>query len=330
MHQMATSPGSTAELGIYDKLKLTGLPISRFKINTSTISSGLLTVVCHLPPRWETMDVMLNLDGITLNLHSCAHLQSLIEGKRLKGDSLPGNFCIEPRQQTFRYAWESDEELVAVKLSPLPSLFQRTIAEISSIDPEQVRLIGTFNHRDPLLEHLARALSAEVETGGLFGLPYHEALAHTLILHLLRHYSSIHPCLPDPQGHLSQQQIRKVRDYIYDHLDQEVSLAEMAALLNLSISHFSHLFKETTGLSPYQYVIQCRIERAKHLLLDPALSIADVAQRVGFTDQSHLHRHFRRILGSTPARLREELMRKQEYTITAAEYTIQQPQEVLH
>lgn len=84
----------------------------------------------------------------------------------------------------------------------------------------------------------------------------------------------------------------------------------MAACLNLSTSYFTRLFKETTGLSPYQYVIQCRVECARHLLCDLNLTVAEVAQRVGFTDQSHLHHHFKRSLGVTPAYLRGEMVKK--------------------
>ena len=68
----------------------------------------------------------------------------------------------------------------------------------------------------------------------------------------------------------------------------------------MSPHYFSRLFKQTTGISPHQYVISCPIERAKDLLKQGKLSIAEIAKEVGFVDQSHLHRYFKRLVGITP------------------------------
>jgi AraC family transcriptional regulator len=68
----------------------------------------------------------------------------------------------------------------------------------------------------------------------------------------------------------------------------------------MSPHYFSRLFKKTTGFTPHQYVINCRIEKAKDLLKKGKLSIAEIAKEVGFVDQSHLHRYFKRKVGITP------------------------------
>ena len=74
----------------------------------------------------------------------------------------------------------------------------------------------------------------------------------------------------------------------------------------MSPTYFSRLFKETTGITPHQYVIRCRIDRAKNLLQQGKLSIAEIAKEVGFVDQSHLHRHFKRLVGVTPKKYLQE------------------------
>ncbi len=79
-----------------------------------------------------------------------------------------------------------------------------------------------------------------------------------------------------------------------------MSLKELAAIVQMSAHYFSQLFKQSTGITPHQYVIHCRIERAKELLMQRKLTIADVAKVVGFVDQSHFHRHFKRLVGITP------------------------------
>ncbi|HEX7735492.1 MAG TPA: AraC family transcriptional regulator [Ktedonobacteraceae bacterium] len=150
------------------------------------------------------------------------------------------------------------------------------------------------------------AVKAELENGGLFGQPYSEALSQALVLHFLRHYASLPVQITSHARRLSQQQICRVHDYIHDHMEQGISLADMASTLGVSISYFTRLFKEATGLSPHQYVIQCRVEFAKHLLLGSQMSIAEVALRAGFSDQSHLYRHLKRCMGITPKDLRHQ------------------------
>jgi AraC family transcriptional regulator len=89
-------------------------------------------------------------------------------------------------------------------------------------------------------------------------------------------------------------------DYINNHLDQNLGLEELAAIAQLSQYHFSRTFKRSTGMSPHQYVIQQRVERAKLLLREKKMSICEVAIACGFTHQSHLNRHFKRLTGVTP------------------------------
>ena len=89
-----------------------------------------------------------------------------------------------------------------------------------------------------------------------------------------------------------------------ENLAGDLSLAEIAGAANMSPYHFSRLFKESVGSPPHRYVVARRVERAKDLLLGTDLPIAEVAREVGFSGQSHLHFHVKRLLGATPASLR--------------------------
>ncbi len=98
--------------------------------------------------------------------------------------------------------------------------------------------------------------------------------------------------------------MREVTEYIEAHLDRNLALAELAAVAGRSPRHFARLFRAASGLSPHQYVVRRRVERAKLLLTTTDLALARIAVDVGFADPSHLAAHFRRLVGVSPARYR--------------------------
>ena len=107
-----------------------------------------------------------------------------------------------------------------------------------------------------------------------------------------------------PSG-LSARRLEAILGYIGEHLHAALTLRDLAAVVHLSPYHFARRFKESTGLPPHRYIIARRIERAKQLLRGgDELSLAQVAARVGFWDQGHFTRHFKRLVGVTPRRFR--------------------------
>jgi AraC family transcriptional regulator len=151
------------------------------------------------------------------------------------------------------------------------------------------------------VQQIGLALKADVEaqypTGRMFG----EALATGLVIHLLRQYSVWRPQLAsDDKGRLSESQLQRVFDYIHNHLDQDVALEDIANVLSLSQYHFCRLFKQATGVTPYQYLTQRRIERAKKLLLTTKLTITEIAFAVGLSNHSSFTRLFRQYVGVSP------------------------------
>jgi transcriptional regulator GlxA family with amidase domain len=109
---------------------------------------------------------------------------------------------------------------------------------------------------------------------------------------------------PQAHGGLSAGAIRRVREHIDAHLGNSMDLAMLAAVAGLSIHHFARGFKQSTGVTPHHYLTQKRVERAQDMLVHTALSLSEIAYAVGFSDQSHLARHFRQMLGITPGQFR--------------------------
>jgi AraC family transcriptional regulator len=106
---------------------------------------------------------------------------------------------------------------------------------------------------------------------------------------------------------LSQRSLQQAIAYINEHLAGELSIAEIADEIDMSQYYFSRLFKESTGLSPYQYVISQRIKKAQTLLKTTSLSILEIATQVGFSNQNQLTIQFRKSIGTTPSNYRKQL-----------------------
>lgn len=178
-------------------------------------------------------------------------------------------------------------------------LVTRTALEHCRKGGDYVELVPCYAFFDPLVQHICLSLLEEIKTGSPLGPLYADTMAQALAVHLLRHYASSK--LPAPGSFsLPTSRLKLIQSYIRENMQRRISLAELAALSGLSAYHFARAFKERTGQPPHQYLICCRVERAKELLLQGNLTLAQVAQEVGFSDQSHLNRHVKRVLGVLP------------------------------
>ena len=104
-------------------------------------------------------------------------------------------------------------------------------------------------------------------------------------------------------------QLRLAKSYIEEYFRREISLAELANLTHLSQSRFARGFRISTGIPPYSWALRRRVEAAEHLLASTNIALSEIAVRVGFADQSHLTKAFRRALGTTPAAWRRDMKR---------------------
>lgn len=206
-----------------------------------------------------------------------------------------GDVTIIPAQVTNWAIWEKECHFILLQFHS--TIFEQYASEW--IPGSGIELMPSFSRSDPLIYGIGWALKTELETNGLEGSLYIDSLTTTLVNHLLQHYSTQKKSSPLTSQGLSKRQLKQVIEYVDQHLDQNLTLAALAAIAHMSPSYFSALFKQSTGLAPHQYVIQCRINRAKQLLLQ-GMSVAEVALNLGFSHQSHLSRHFKRLVGVTP------------------------------
>ena len=219
-------------------------------------------------------------------------------GTDFKRDEVVEGSCVIVPANTSQYA-EWDKESGALMMAIDPQAFAQTIYEV--VDPDTIELLPLFATPDPFLYQIGISLKSALTKQSKTSRLYAETLVNTLTLHLLENYcttcSSLHECI---SGQLPRYKSQRVIDYIDAYLDRDLSLKELSSLVQMSPHYFSQLFKASTGTTPHQYVIHCRVERAKKLIGQNKLSLAEIATQVGFADQSHLHRHFKKLVGVTP------------------------------
>lgn len=196
----------------------------------------------------------------------------------------------------FLDTWEEFDASESIVIGLAPSLLQRAADDIG-LDAARIGLEPRFQFRDPQIEHIAWALEAERRNGAPNGKLYAESLGLGLAVHLLGRYKS---STAIKRG-LSRVQLRRVSAYIENNIDEDLSLAALAQIANLSTSHFKTMFKRSTGLAVHEYVIRRRVERAKQMLTRGDLPASQVAAAAGFSHQSHMARAMRRVLGVTPS-----------------------------
>jgi AraC family transcriptional regulator len=198
--------------------------------------------------------------------------------------------------------WQLQREEVRHLHLYLGAAFVGGVAAEAGLNPDRVEIAPSIGLRDPRFEQIGLAFLSELRSGGLGGRLYAESLATLLAVQLLRQSSS-----PPPErraARLAPRELRAAAEYVEEHLGGDLSLAAIGAAVGLSPYHFARLFRETTGLSPHQYVIRRRSERARLLLATTDRSPTDVAAEVGFANGSHLAAHLRRLYGVTPRALR--------------------------
>jgi AraC family transcriptional regulator len=154
---------------------------------------------------------------------------------------------------------------------------------------------------DPALWTLADAMVRELDHPGLGSRLCVESLELGLIVQLLRRCWPSTRATATSTGNLPAFKLRVAIDFIKANLANDISLASLASTVSMSSYHFSKLFKRSTGRSPHRFVLEQRVEKAKLLLEEGDLSIAQTALSTGFASQSHLTAVFHRLVGLTPA-----------------------------
>ena len=219
----------------------------------------------------------------------------------------PGEIIVVPAGMALRWSQRGSVDNEALHLYLHPN-FLRTTAESIDFDYSQIRLAEQFGIRDEHLQHIALSLLCEMKEPNVIGRVYAESLARVLAMQIVRRYSYLKE-LHASRGGMAPRKLRRAIEFINENLDKEqtVALAAVAEAVQMSYFHFSRAFKQSTGVSPNAYMTEQRIDRAKKLLTETELPIADIALRTGFASQSHFTTTFRKLVWTTPKAFRKML-----------------------
>jgi len=160
---------------------------------------------------------------------------------------------------------------------------------------------------DSTLRRLMEILLSEKQARFQSGYFFLDSVTTTLASYLLRHYSASSAVLESSTGGLAPSVLRRSIEFIQSHLEGDLRLSDLANEAKISSSHFIRSFRQSTGKTPYQFLLHQRVERAQSLMRDHGTPLTQVALASGFADQHHLARVFRRITGVTPSTYRRSL-----------------------
>jgi AraC family transcriptional regulator len=192
-----------------------------------------------------------------------------------------------------------------IKIQQSPDIYDKLTSDM--VRGGAVHLGPRAAFSDLLVSQIVLTIANEIE-GGFLDYILADALNTALAAQITRRFVDEPSAITlAPSNGLSRERLQRVRDYIEAHLDDRLTLTDLAEVACLSPYHFSRSFKLAVGVGPQRYVMRRRLDRAKTLLRRSRKPLAVIAQEAGFADQSHLSSIFRREMGVTPGRFRAAL-----------------------
>ena len=250
-------------------------------------------------------------DLVAIVLHPPEREDGQFGADRVTHRGCRGSVNVLPAGMPYTYSCEGERETLHLSISsssassPTSATSRFTATHSDEEDTGRTpSLRPLFAAADPLIVSIGTALLSEATAASRDRL-YGESMATALRAHLVRHYGVAGTAAATPPSSaMTRPQMQRVLDFIESHLADSLGLGELAQIAGMSQTRFLSGFKRTTGVSPHRYLMNRRVERAKVLLVDPELSLHEVAARLGYSEQASFSRVFRRIAQLTPGAYR--------------------------
>jgi AraC family transcriptional regulator len=321
MDQRAGVPGAIQFHGRV----VAGEPVTQSSANSTArvevIESGKVVPIVSTPPLlvsgWKGVALEAHTTGpcdhpdhehpthfLQLQLRGPVRYRWTTDGVARTGIAEPGALFLCPRGSRDRVEWYGPTERVIVSIEH--AIITKTLEETAAHNDVELR--QTFEMRDRHIASLILALRADSEDGSPAGHLYGESLVTALAVYLQNRHAVFRPRTHQFRGGMPSARLRRVLEFIEANLGEDISLSALAEVAGMGPHYFSDLFKQSTSLSPHQFVLCRKMERAKEYLQNRNISVVEVSAILGFADQSHFTKVFRRAVGVTPTDFRANLI----------------------
>lgn len=248
----------------------------------------------HVPPMRDFM--------IVAYRRGTTSMRRRIDGQWLEERLAPGDVSLLTRAADSHWVWDNNIEVVHVYLTR--EELAATCKQMYERDVQDVELRDEVKADDPAIHRTAMLIAQEAAHGGAGSSLLVESLSCQLAVHILRRHAHVFFRESHTHAGLTFRQERAVRDYVHEHLGENITLDDLAASVALSRYHFARCFRASTGTTPHEYVLQQRVAKAQTLLTRTNYPLPDIAVNCGFADQSHLSRVFKKYTGVPPGHYR--------------------------
>jgi AraC family transcriptional regulator len=259
-------------------------------VETHRISAGVI-------PRHEHPEHFLQ-----VVLEGCVKYEVQAGGRRTRFVGTPGTVILQPRGAVDEIRWLGLVHTVAVAIHP--TLLTQSLETTAHRDDIELR--ESFDLKDRHIASILNTMTLDLAEGSPAGRLYGESLADSLAVYLASRHSAGNSATVFASGGLPAYRLKRVMEFIGENMGDDLSLGQLATIAGMSPHYFSEMFRQSTGHSPYQYVLLQRIERAKQRLRTQDCSVTTAGVEAGFANPSHFARTFRRIVGTSPSKFQEE------------------------
>ena len=217
-------------------------------------------------------------------------------GREHQVDVAPGDVALVSHQDIYGCRWTGAHRLVVIGIND--DRLDEVFADELSGHNAEFAIIPSAS--DPILNRMLLSLKGEAELGGPGGRLYADSVLTALSGYALTRYGTIQARLRTYRRGLSTPALKRVLDAIHSRLGEDIGVRELAAIAGLSTYHFGKLFRQSTGRTVYQYVLDQRMFRACELLRRQQLNLASIGAQVGFSNPAHFSTAFRKRIGASP------------------------------
>ena len=285
--------------------KVVPLPVGEGTSLLATTSfqfSNELSIDRLCMPACEMPEVIVCDHLLTLQMSGQHLFETREEGQLKQIHKGVGSVTLAPSGFRFWGRWDQDVEILVLTIKE--KAIARVAIELNDVN--QAELVRCTGRLDPQIWHLGLALEAELKQGNPNGQYFWESLTNAIGVRVLKQYSALQPKVQHYSGGLSPYHLKRTLEYINDNLDKDLSLNFLATMLGMSPYYFERLFKQSVGQTPLQYILHCRIEKAKELLRTTQQPIVKIAHQVGCKNHSHFSKTFRKSTGVSPRTYRNQ------------------------